>query len=128
MNDFNGDGSLDIAAAHFHPDCILVFPGNGDGTFGSEYQLSTNGRPHYLASCDFDLDGDRDLAAVTDGDNVSILLNDSGGNFTMLAGFWGGAGPSGLAAGDFDGDGDCDLAVTNLMLNRISVMINTTAD
>jgi hypothetical protein len=65
---------------------------------------------------------------VTEGDNVSILLNDGGGIFTILAGFWGGTSPSGLAAGDFDGDGDYDIAVTNLMLNKISIMINTTVD
>ena len=32
--DFNGDGDVDLAVMDAGMDCIYLFPGNGDGTFG----------------------------------------------------------------------------------------------
>jgi hypothetical protein len=71
--DFNGDGALDLAAAHFPGNRLSVLLGNGDGTFGHRRSFSTPGGQFAIAADDFNTDGKPDLA-VANG-RLSVLIN-----------------------------------------------------
>jgi hypothetical protein len=71
--DFNGDGALDLAAAHFPGSLLSILLGNGDGTFGHRKNFSTHGGQFNIATDDFNSDGQPDLA-VANG-KLSVLIN-----------------------------------------------------
>jgi hypothetical protein len=100
---FNGDGSLPTSASS--ADTIIV--GEGGGFFGVA-----------LASADFDIDGQADLAVGGMYDERAYIFYSSGGFPTVassadvIIGDGTGINFGGnLAAGDYDGDGRADLAV-----------------
>ena len=76
--DFNGDGALDLAIAMEYETFILVFPGNGDGTFGDPLTFQVGAAPHFVVAADFNGDGKVDLAVANYfSDSISILFNNS---------------------------------------------------
>ena len=78
--DFDGDGNIDVAVAvgGEGENYILVFPGNGDGTFGDPLTFTVGSSPHFIVAADFDGDGQIDLAVANSGsDTISILFNNS---------------------------------------------------
>ena len=78
-----------------------------------------------MAIGDFNGDGIEDLAVANYGyDNVSILLGNGAGGFT-LAGtpVQAGSGAGGLAVGDFNGDGIQDLAVADVSGSAVTILI-----
>ena len=97
--DFDGDGKLDIAitgGGHaqegvclFGGGTILVFKGNGDGTF--QPPASFTGGWNLAAAADLDGDKAPDLVTVNSiccaiGDNtISVLLNSTGADFSISA-------------------------------------------
>ncbi len=73
----------------------------------------------YLATGDFDRDGDPDVVVVNElanptqpSGNVVVLLNDGAANLTTMRQFNVNGRPASVVAGDLDSDGDADLAVT----------------
>ncbi|RLJ18334.1 hypothetical protein DJ031_11785 [bacterium endosymbiont of Escarpia laminata] len=42
-NDFNNDGNLDIVAVNYTGNTAWYYPGNGDGTFGTRFNIGTTG-------------------------------------------------------------------------------------
>ena len=73
--DFNGDGALDLAAAHFPGNRLTVLLGNGDGTFGHRKSFSTPGGQFAITTDDFNGDLKPDLA-VANG-KLSVLINNT---------------------------------------------------
>jgi hypothetical protein len=74
-----------------------------------------------------DLDGERgpDIVTVNEnGNNISVLLNNSDGTFADAVNYAVGASPSRVAAGDFNGDGALDLAVSNTGGTNVSILFN----
>ncbi len=64
VDDFNGDGNLDLAVANFghgSDDTVSILPGNGDGSFRLSSNFVVGGNPSSLAVGDFNNDGLLDL-------------------------------------------------------------------
>lgn len=129
LADFDADAALDLAVAQANfniagqPGRVLLYPGNGDGTFAAPTALADGPNPASLVAADFDGDAAPDLAvAFSDAmstvqpaggpraDQVVVLLNDGAGNLQPAWQSQGLAHPHHLAAADFDGDGLLDLA------------------
>jgi FG-GAP-like repeat/S-layer homology domain len=129
MGDLDGDGDLDMVVVDqdpwaLEPGNVLVFVGNGDGTFQSPAEYSAGREPWSVAIGDLDGDGDLDLAVANgDSDDVSVLLGNGDGTFPAAVSYAAGTIPRSVAMGDLDGDDDLDLAVTNARDKNVSVLL-----
>src|ERR1035438_7962230 len=107
VGDFNNDGILDLATA-CDDTCVVVFPGNNNGTFGSPI-VTTTGAAYTgffgIVAGDFNHDGNLDLAATNTNNVVEILLGKGDGTFSAGSTLASGPFPTGLTLGDFNGDG-----------------------
>jgi hypothetical protein len=120
LDDFNGDGKLDIVVplVNFSTQpatgSLAFFKGNGDGTFVTPTTFSTiSTLDQQVISADFNGDGRKDIA----GDSGHIYLGNGAGSFTQVttpvfSGLTSLSSTTGvlLAAGDFNKDGKIDLA------------------
>ncbi|MGH9367721.1 MAG: FG-GAP repeat domain-containing protein [Thermoanaerobaculia bacterium] len=85
--------------------------------------LGSGRRPSALAAGDFDRDGRKDLAVVSEGtDDLQVLLGDGRGGFRRGNATAAGANPAEICAGDFDRDGRVDLAVANHETSSVTVL------
>ncbi|MCW5894382.1 MAG: VCBS repeat-containing protein [Bacteroidetes bacterium] len=119
--DVDNNGHLDIvcaAWASINPggqDGIVVWKGNGDGTFRGPQVYASNALflfPEQLYSSDFSNDGLADIAVR--GYVGSLALNLCGvfGTDTLSTRqFWPAEAPGAMTGGDFNGDGWIDLMV-----------------
>lgn len=111
VDDFNGDGKLDLAVAN--GDSVAILLGNGDGTFQAAVDYGTAGGTSAVAVGDFNGDGKPDLVVSNSSDNsVSIFLNSGSGTFPTRKDYATGAYPTDVVVGDFNGDGKLDLATS----------------
>lgn len=124
VQDFNGDGKVDILAVA-SPSSVatpVVFPGNGDGTFRPALATPLVGLTNVLslALIDLDRDGITDLVLLGNAPNGLVYLQTcfgaGDGTFRPAkvrtnAGFAGGAGISAFVASDFNADGMPDAAI-----------------
>lgn len=80
VEDFNGDGNLDVAYNVMFEELAIIF-GNGNGTF-SETPLQLADDVFYFAAGDGDADGDLDLSFNLTEQSIQYLENDGSGNFS----------------------------------------------
>lgn len=136
----NGDANLDIAVSNqgdgIDPNTgsVMIFYGNGDGTFILGLTLATGAYPFQypggIAAADFTGDGVTDLAVSQRGNDTVVLLENLGG-----------AAPAGLAFNtrqvadtppdptvidpeDVDNDKDIDMVVGTRQGGSVSVLKN----
>ena len=125
MEDFDGDGDLDLMASSWgFRDQLRFFRNNGDGTFDNatiEAGLEGIVNGLNLVHADYDNDGFADVlvlrgAWINRPYTNSLLRSNGDGSFTDVteaAGLLVG-GPTQTAAwGDYDNDGDVDLFIGN---------------
>lgn len=81
--------------------------------FAAATNCNVGVNPVSIAIADFNRDGHLDIATANDSTgNLTILLGDGQGGFTVKTNYPIGTVPQGVAAGDFDGDGIPDLVAT----------------
>lgn len=128
LNDFDGDGKLDLAAACPFGNGVELWHGIGGGLFGSPIFRATGQGPVFLAADDTTGDGVADLhvAAALSGE-VTIMGGRFGASSNMVEGppaiFLGGQPILG-ASGDLDGDGANDLAIGDNANPIVNVLRN----
>ena len=127
--DLNGDGRLDLAVVNQDDNTVGVLLNLGDGgRFAGQttYAVADDAGAYPMAVvvADFDGDGRPDLAVLTDGDSVGVLLGQADGGFGVQALYGTGSGPTSVVAADLNGDGLPDLAVADYGDGTVSVLLN----
>ena len=123
IGDLDGDGRLDVVAAHGASDLVSVSRGRGDGRFDLVQTAAAGRNPAALALADLNGDGRLDVIVANAGQqgydvetvtgDLSVLLNGGDGSFLPETRFEAGEFPRSIAAGDLDGDRRPDIAVGN---------------
>jgi Bacterial Ig-like domain (group 3)/FG-GAP-like repeat/FG-GAP repeat len=128
--DLNGDGRTDLVVAMSEcPDnscttgLVSVLLGNGDGTFQSPINVSTEQRELSLLIADIDGDGKPDVIAESFSGESSILLGNGDGTLRVSSNLLLPFGHD-LVMGDFNADGKPDFAVDG---TGVAVLLNVAA-
>ena len=133
LGDVDGDGDLDLLAAHsYGPNgTVSIRLNNGRAEFTAPVtaaELAVSGLPASMALGDIDRDGDLDLlSADSNGGTVSVRVNDGSGRFlppTAASEVAVGLHPVSVALGDIDGDADLDMVAANIDSGTASVRFN----
>lgn len=127
VGDFNGDGDKDLTVGSEGETGISIHLGNGDGSFVDGTRLEVGACPIKLALGDFNLDQIQDMATSNwcgASGNVTVLLGNGDGSFTIDGPYATDDSPVAVATGDFNEDGRQDLATANWFAASISILLN----
>lgn len=124
--DFNNDNHSDIAVTNTRTSEIVLFIGNGNGTFSYPRMFSTgnNSSPSSIAASDFNDDHCLDIVVVNTLDrNIGILLGHCNGTFDiqMTSFTGGGLTPYHVVVDDFNNDVRQDILLSYTQ-KRIGIM------
>ena len=136
--DLNGDGKLDLAVANLNSNSVSVLlntvaSGAATPNFTAKQDFATGIGPVSVAVGDLNGDGKLDLVVANfNSNNVSVLLNITAPgaatpSFAEKQDVATSEGPIFVTTGELNGDGKLDLAVVNLLVNTVSVLLNTAA-
>jgi hypothetical protein len=120
VDDFNGDGKLDLAIPE--GGSVFLQLGNGDGTFQAPTTACTGPYSAFVFEEDglatADLNGDGKLDLVFTADLIGIYLGNGDGTFSKTPSYYQPmfAGIPGVAIADFNRDGKPDVAADGEIL------------
>jgi Flp pilus assembly secretin CpaC len=132
----NAPAIIDLAVTNSTDNTLQIFLGNGKGAFTNGVTYNTGVTPVYVASADFDLDGNLDLAVADSGaatstnsvgNSISIFLGNGDGTFIKPGAtrmdFAAGTTPTSFVVADFNDDGIPDLIVTASGDNAVGLLL-----
>ena len=129
--DVNGDGIPDLLTSNASGgsgNTVNILQGNGDGTFKQVGSMTVGNDPTSLVVTDINGDARPDVITSNFGsNNVSIVLNNSSGNFSHFfsdptAAAVGNA-PFFVTSADLNGDGSPDLITADFSGNSVDVLL-----
>lgn len=130
----NADPHQDLVVTNPDQNTVSVLLGDGSGGFGPPTVFETGSvpgefpgtgrQPNAVQLGDFNEDGHLDLVTSNrNSENLSLLLGDGAGGFSMAVHFAVGQDPAALVVDDFNEDEDLDLAVVNTFDDNVSVLL-----
>jgi FG-GAP-like repeat/Abnormal spindle-like microcephaly-assoc'd, ASPM-SPD-2-Hydin/FG-GAP repeat len=125
VGDFNRDGKLDLAVVNYLPTGkVMIFLGNGDGTFTAGASYSVALQPLYVATARFRHNGMLDLiVGDTGSSNVYVMLGNGDGTFQTAVPYPTTGRPLAVGSGSFTQDGKIDIiALAELGCNCVEVL------
>lgn len=122
--DFNSDGKTDVLVSRSNIGYVRLYPGNGNGTFGSPISIAVGMNPWGSTAGDFNKDGKLDVAVVNNAsDTVSILLGTGSGLSTTPITINTINDPISIQMGDFNNDSKVDLAIVGFDSSTLQVLM-----
>jgi hypothetical protein len=123
LGDFNNDNNSDFVVANGNGG-VLVFFGNGNGTFTFIYGAFTGGIPFSIALADFNNDNNLDFAIANLAANrVDIFFGYGNGKFAPQFNSLGfNSIPYYIIAADFNHDHICDIAITSYGNEQVIIL------
>lgn len=128
IGDFNKDGKPDVVVPRIsNTTNISVFLGTGmqAAPFQAAANYTAGTNPYWVATGDWNGDGNLDIAAAnTMSNNVTLLIGSASGMMTVSGTMLGvGMRPEHIATADFNNDGLPDLVTANTVDNNISLLL-----
>lgn len=121
VGDFDGDGNPDVAVLDAQDGLVQIYLGAATGVLTPYITQNVGPNPVSIAVGDFNEDGRVDLAVANANGNVSILMGNGKGYFSLLSSFTAGTSAQAIAVADLNLDGHLDVAVINPATNAVSV-------
>lgn len=119
LGDFNEDGNLDLATRSSSSSSLEIALGDGAGSFTSSHTidlLTSDNNPDFVYNVsDINGDGHTDIITAEDDDEqISVLLGNGEGNFTIgIIDLGYDVEVVGASVADFNGDGIFDIAISS---------------
>ncbi|CAF4483257.1 unnamed protein product, partial [Rotaria sp. Silwood2] len=130
VGDFNDDKQVDIVVANSNTSNILIFLGNGNGSFTilQSYSTGQSSEPSAVAIADLNKDNQLDIVVTNSGtDNLLVFLGLGNGTFSnsRLYSLHYESHPASVAIGDFNNDTWLDIVVANYGSGYADVLLQT---
>jgi hypothetical protein len=123
--DVDGDGIMDLFLGAIYSDEVMLWLGDGNGSFIFSDEVVVGNAPWMVVSGDVNNDGVPDVVcANSSGSSFSVVFCDSLGNLSSPTNYPVGAFPLSVDLGDVDGDLDLDIVTSNFSGDNFTIYEN----